>query len=105
MNFIWGSCTSSNERIADNTTEEKTIIEEMFKIYPNPIKEEAIIEIEDVHSFDTVLIMNNAGQVLEERNFNDTKKVIINTSNLSPGIYFVQLMGKKGVRNSKIIKQ
>ena len=52
----------------------------------------------------TGMVGNVMLQVLEERNFNDTKKVIINTSNLSPGIYFVQLMGKKGVRNSKIIK-
>ena len=105
MNFIVGSCTSNSARIADNAIEKNTELEDEFKIYPNPIKEEAIIEIQSVHSYETAIILNNAGQILEERSFDDATKISINTSNLSPGIYFIQLSGKKGIKNTKIIKQ
>ncbi|WP_445457052.1 family 16 glycosylhydrolase [Flavobacterium sp. HNIBRBA15423] len=105
MNFILGSCTSNSARMPENLTESKIVTDDMFKIYPNPINEEVIIEIKDKDSFETLLMMNSAGQILEERNFNDNTKIVINTSTLSSGIYFVQFRGSLGLKTCKIVKQ
>lgn len=100
MNFVLGSCNSA-ARLSNSLGDSA----EMFKIYPNPVKDEAIVEIESIDLYDTVILMNSAGQVLENKNFNTNMTLSIDTSNLSTGIYFIQLKGKIGVKTSKIIKE
>ncbi|NJM80245.1 MAG: family 16 glycosylhydrolase [Flavobacterium sp.] len=94
MNFVLGSCNSVTRLsnvIGDSA--------EIFKIYPNPVKDEAIVEVESVDFYDTVILMNSAGQVIENKKINTNNALSIDTSNLSSGIYFIQLKGKIGDKN------
>ncbi len=101
MNFIVGSCNSSSTRILENGLEMKDFV----KIYPNPVNSEAIVEINSIDSYDSAILMNSTGQVLENKKFNNNTILTIDTSNLSKGIYFIQLNGKMGVKTNKIIKE
>ncbi|TYP99301.1 putative secreted protein (Por secretion system target) [Tenacibaculum adriaticum] len=102
MNFIVGSCNDS-ARVSEAIVKKEK--KEEFNIYPNPVEKELIIKTTSVNSYDTVVLMNSAGQVIENKKLDNITTLIIDTSNLKSGIYFIQLKGKTGVKTSKLVKQ
>lgn len=69
-----------------------------FNIFPNPAKNIVNIELIDNLILHNINIYNNLGQLLKS-----SKELIINTSNLSKGIYFVQVETDKGKATKKLI--
>lgn len=69
-------------------------------LYPNPVSQNLFIENEKAFQNACIKILNIAGQtIIEEKNiFN--KKVVMNTSQFTSGVYFVEITnnGKKYVR-------
>ena len=71
-----------------------------FKLYPIPVKNELRIEFEGSANYE---VINMVGQVVFNGNL--IKNVIIQTSNLKPGIYLVKLNTGKSFEFQKIIKE
>jgi D-alanyl-D-alanine carboxypeptidase len=58
-------------------------------IYPNPVSDELIIEMEGNNNKMNFEIVNTMGQVVFKGNI--IEKTMVNTSNFSPGIYYINL--------------
>lgn len=101
-NLNWNnidSQTSFNEECrALNTVE---ISDAQFSIYPNPVRDELILDFNKEVSF---TLINQNGQILKSGKTNKKKNTIIVTS-LSSGLYFIKINSKKGTIIKKLIKQ
>jgi len=72
-------------------------------IYPNPMGES--ITLESKEGFSDVFIFDISGQIVKQSNSTDyVTKFLINTSDLKPGIYIVQVQTRAGIINKKLIK-
>jgi hypothetical protein len=73
-----------------------------IKAYPNPVTDELIIECEGNTERTDFVIVNSLGQVVFHGNL--FEKVAIQTTNYSPGMYFIKLESGKIIEFRKIIK-
>lgn len=74
-----------------------------IKVYPNPVSNELIIEIEGNNKKTNFEIFNSIGQVV----FNGylIEKTIVQTNSYTPGVYLIKLENGKTFKFKKIIKQ
>lgn len=80
-----------------------------FDIFPNPVKDNAVLKVSSIHAFETSLLVYNAlGAVVYEKeiSLNEGKnKIELNFENLNSGIYFATLKSESGSITKKIIVQ
>jgi hypothetical protein len=77
--------------------------ESSVSIYPNPVKDELIIEItNNTNSFDYEII-NSMGQVVKKGLI--STKAIIQTSKFTPGVYLIKLENGEKFEFRKIVKE
>lgn len=76
---------------------------ELISVYPNPFNEKVYVEIND--GIERIEIFNSMGQVVKSDKFTNKQFAEIETSNLSPGIYFMKYYGEKTEGAIKIVKQ
>ncbi len=80
-----------------------------FEIFPNPVKDNAVLKVSSIHAFETTLLVYNAlGAVVYEKeiSLNEGKnKIELNFENLNSGIYFASLKSENGNIIKKIIVQ
>ena len=69
-----------------------------FNLYPNPINNQFIIQLNQGLLLEKVNIYNNLGQFVHS-----TDKTTINVSGLSQGVYFVKIITDKGEASKRII--
>jgi Flp pilus assembly pilin Flp len=69
-----------------------------FNLYPNPVKEQFTIQSQEGLELQSVNIYNSLGQFIKSTNEN-----VINTSELSAGIYYVEITSNKGKASKKIV--
>lgn len=69
-----------------------------FNMYPNPTKNEFTIQLKDGLQLEKVNIYNNLGQFIST-----SKDNIVKTSELSAGVYFVEIVTNKGKDSKKIV--
>lgn len=69
-----------------------------FSIYPNPTKKRAIIELKQGLELQNINIYNNLGQIIST-----SKNLIVDTSHLITGFYFLEIETNKGKASKKII--
>ena len=74
-----------------------------IKLYPNPVNNEIIIEMEGNNSTINFEILNTIGQVVLTGNF--VKKTTIQLSNFKSGVYIVKLENGRSSMFKKIIKE
>jgi hypothetical protein len=79
----------------------ENVINNNITIYPNPVKNQLTITVEN-EKIKSIEIINVAGKVIMKEN-NPTKT--INVSNLSKGLYFIQVQTEKGVGVKRFIKE
>ena len=79
---------------------EDNFISKNFTIFPNPVKEQLQLQFNNTLEFKKATIYNYYGQLVLQ-----SKTTIINVSNLSSGIYFVEVETNKGKGVKKIIKK
>lgn len=78
------------------------IKESFFSIAPNPVQTE--LHINSKVEINTVKIFNLTGQLVFANNYKCTSATIL-TSNMKPGIYFVQVSNSKSTEVKKILKE
>jgi hypothetical protein len=69
-----------------------------FKIFPNPAKNQFTIQLQEGLELQKVNLFNSLGQLI-----NSTNKNIISTSNLTSGIYYVEIITDNGKASKKIV--
>ena len=74
-----------------------------FKIYPNPVSNELIIEMEGNNKVLNFEVLNAVGQMVFKGNLVD--KTTVQTSNFTSGIYIIKLENGKTFEFKKIIKK
>ena len=96
------SFSSSRSNIATNVISGINELGENNKIviYPNPVKNELRIDFEGGSTFE---ILNLMGQVVLNGNLNNN--TIVQTSNLTSGVYLIKLKKGKTFEYKKIIKE
>ncbi len=75
----------------------------VIKVYPNPVSNELIIEIEGNSDKLDFEILNAIGQVVFKGNF--IEKTTVHTTNFAPGVYLIKLKNGKTFEFKKIIKE
>ena len=68
------------------------------KFYPNPTTNQFTIEIPLSQTLEKVNIYNNIGQFIKT-----SQKNIINTSKLSSGLYYVEVITAQGKATKKLV--
>lgn len=79
---------------------EDTKMNNSIKVYPNPVENELIIESDGSTSFE---ILNLMGQVIYNGNL--IKRIIVQTSNLSTGVYLIKFKTGKSFEFKRFIKK
>jgi len=69
-----------------------------FNIYPNPVKDQFTIKLQQGLELQKVNIYNSLGQLISS-----TSKNIIRTTNFSQGIYFVEIETNQGKATKKLV--
>ena len=69
-----------------------------FSIFPNPVQNSFTIQLKENIQLKKVRIYNNLGQLITS-----SKKLTINTSTFSSGIYFVEIETNKGKATKKLV--
>ena len=84
----------------DSTTTSTVEVEWVESIYPNPISESLTIQLESAAE---LIILNVSGQILQKHSL-IARQNQIDTRNLVPGLYLLQLAKGEEVFMTKIIK-
>ena len=75
-------------------------IDNQIKLYPNPAKNQLNIEFPDDIQINQIQIFNINGSLSEQ-----TRAVKnVDISNLTKGVYFIEIQTNKGVYRKKLIK-
>ncbi|PCH68667.1 MAG: hypothetical protein COC01_03185 [Bacteroidetes bacterium] len=74
-----------------------------IKVYPNPTKGQVIIDRNEYSNELRVSILNHLGQVVLEQSEVAGNRANLSIDHLEDGLYFIQLIGKNGVANKKIL--
>lgn len=69
-----------------------------FSLYPNPTKNSVTIELKQGLELKNINIYNSLGQFI-----NSSKDVIVDTSNLTTGFYFLEIETNKGKASKRLI--
>ncbi|QRM90023.1 T9SS type A sorting domain-containing protein [Lacinutrix sp. WUR7] len=93
--------TATTEIDATLSVNEIAVNENLFTVFPNPTKNKITVSIEAEAAYSIVSVN---GQVIKQGQLQKGDNTL-NTSNLSNGLYFLQVRTKEGVSIKKIIKQ
>jgi hypothetical protein len=74
-------------------------------VYPNPTKESISIEVPENQNAFEFEIRDITGQLLYSRKVTHSTSTLVNVSDYSPGIYFVNLKSTEGSNAIKFVKQ
>lgn len=90
----------SNCSLALDAIEEKS-----FEIFPNPANESVFIKFNALDEVKEIELINAQGQIINAAITKDINLITFDTSDLQPGIYFVQMSLKKSIISKKLIIQ
>lgn len=79
--------------------------EKSFSVFPNPVNDKITISNTSNSTINTVKITDLNGRIIMNINSNSIADVEINVSDLSAGIYLMNIDSDKGVFTKKIIKE
>src|SRR5690606_31784251 len=73
-------------------------ISESFDVYPNPVSDVLNIRMKNNLSLEKITVYNNSGQIVKTAQQNT-----VDVSNLSSGVYFVEITTNQGIATKKVI--
>ncbi len=96
---------SSNQNFTTTCTSSNNNIQEIpFKIYPNPVSDELIIEIDNILNTEIQFQLSDiSGKIIQRGNITQ-QNFVIDMSSLPSSIYFIQLRSEEKTSIQKIIK-
>ena len=99
------NCSSDSSNILTVTVTGIEVVDagRIIKVFPNPVSNELIIEIEGNNETVNFDILNAIGQVVFKGNL--INKTTVQTSNFAPGVYLIKLENGKTFEFKKIIKE
>lgn len=77
--------------------------EDVFVITPNPASDVVSIETKSFSTSKTVSIFNALGQIVKVLPFNEAS-LLINVTDLSSGVYYVEMASENGKKTKKLLK-
>ena len=89
--------------IINNTEDHASALHNIY-VFPNPTIDNMIIEIQDLSFSLNIELLDLNGKVLLTEKSN-SNKTILQTSQISPGIYFLKLSNKEFTVVKKVIKK
>jgi hypothetical protein len=95
-----GSATTTSTDVADNSSLQKSKV----NVYPNPFRDDVLIKLNMARNTPKVVIRvtDMSGRVVAIKELTNVPKGIsqqspgLNSSNLAPGIYIIQVLGLEG---------
>ena len=92
--------------ISDVVTNLNTASSLTFKAFPVPFSDKLNIVIDDNSDFNAIQLRDINGKLIWSENSSTyfTENVTVNTGNIEKGIYFIELMGKRGSVIKKVVK-
>ena len=97
-----GSSSGSAYLFINDNTSIKEELKNNIAIYPNPVSNELIIEIEGNNEKVNFEILNSIGQVVFKGNL--IEKTVVQTNRFAPGVYLIKLRNGKNFEIKKIVK-
>jgi hypothetical protein len=76
-----------------------------FNYYPNPTKKDIYFSFENKYQSVKIELYNITSQLIREKTFYDSKKVIFNLDNISKGMYFAKITKDQKTHLLKIVKE
>jgi PKD repeat protein len=96
-------CPSDSSNIIDFTVTAIDFLRIEMKFYPNPVKDNLVIESEEL--LKSAVINDLEGRIIQTINFPGyNTKYILNFSSFKPGIYNIKFISEKGTANYRILK-
>ena len=97
-------CSSEPSNIINvSNTQIGSDANESIKIFPNPFENTLVLEMPMIDKMVKVEILNSLGQKVFTSNF--MNRLIINTNDFAPGVYYVKLENNEFVEIIKMIKK
>lgn len=79
---------------------------EMVSVYPNPANDVLNISVGETSDLpEAYSIYNNLGQLIAQKAISSATDLVINTSDLSSGIYFIRIEKESAVKTLKFLKK
>ncbi|WP_234734037.1 M4 family metallopeptidase [Tellurirhabdus bombi] len=76
------------------------------KLYPNPVKTTLTVEVPTNEPLEGVTLLTSSGQPAIQQNLSSpSSQTILDTSQLTPGLYILTIRTQKGTISRKIVKQ
>ncbi len=94
---------TSNVKSPELSVDVSITSQNVIKLYPNPVQEYFSLQLAGDYT-GVVKIYDSYGQLVKVLNLNNGRN-IINVSDLSPGMYFIQLPSSSGIITQKLIKE
>jgi len=88
--------------INSNNLSTPDFIQNNFTLYPNPVNNRLNIKT-SISNYDYKVYSIHGQLILEKKNINAS--TIIEYSNITPGVYFIDIKHDKGYKTFKIIKK
>ncbi len=86
-----------NQSLLELSENENSIVE----LYPNPAT--SSVHISNANGIQSVELINQYGQVLSKRDYNNSKQVKFELSDISSGIYFISCINTRGVKTTEVL--
>ena len=75
----------------------------VLSVFPNPAKD--VVNITNAQGLNNVSIIDLNGRTVKSVNFNGVSEATVNVSDLTAGVYMMNIAGEKGNSTQKIVKQ
>jgi hypothetical protein len=83
--YIYNTCT-----VGGTTAIKEAALSSTFKLFPNPAQSYTMVEFNDKSTQHNVVVMDIAGKVVRAYNDYSQNTLLINTDEMSKGIYFIK---------------
>ena len=78
---------------------------EKLKLVPNPATNSTQLLFDKSHASISIRIVNNIGKTVSNLNYQDADKVTIDVQELTPGIYFIEVLADRKTSVIKMLKE